>query len=160
VQHPDLAMPWPAWYELDGEMPATVALHVKPDVLPSQLPLYIADLSKTSGTSLSVYLQPLDRAQYGREMQIRDLAQRIAYALAADAKRIDLKLPFTVKRLNDTTVDKQPQELLLIVRTIMSILGNATFKGRVPIAEGVEAFLFDRDGTGILMLWSRGRDSQ
>jgi polar amino acid transport system permease protein len=28
IDSPDLAMPWPAWYELDGEMPATVALTV------------------------------------------------------------------------------------------------------------------------------------
>ncbi|MBC8108590.1 MAG: hypothetical protein H7Z14_18540, partial [Anaerolineae bacterium] len=104
VQKPDLAMPWPAWYELDGEAPATVALHVKPDVLPSQLPLYMQDIIRSPGAgsaakheehNLSVYLEPLDRAQYGREMQIQDLAQRIAYALSADARRIDIKLPFT-----------------------------------------------------------------
>ena len=37
VQAPDLAMPWPAWYELDGRMPATVALSVPTSVLPSQI---------------------------------------------------------------------------------------------------------------------------
>jgi hypothetical protein len=164
VQHPDLAMPWPAWYELDGEAPATVALHVKPDVLPSQLPLYMQEIVRASpGSSgarhethnLSVYLEPLDRAQYGREMQIQDLAQRIAYALSADARRIDIKLPFTVQR-DGESVSKQPQELLMIVRTMLRTLGNSTFKGKVPIAEGVEAFLFDRNGEGILMLWDRG----
>ena len=177
VQKPDLAMPWPAWYELDGQAPATVALHVKPDVLPSQLPLYTQDV-KGSGfgvqssvgavapelrtpnpePSLSLYLEPLDRAQYGRDTQIRDLAQRICYALTADAQRIDLKLPFTVRRVGDS-IDKQPQELLMIVRTMMMMLGNATFKGKVPIAEGVEAFLFDRNGEGVLMLWTRGTDA-
>jgi len=35
VQHPDLAMPWPAWYELEGRLPATVALSVNGSVLPS-----------------------------------------------------------------------------------------------------------------------------
>jgi len=74
IDAPDLAMPWPAWYELDGEMPATVALHVKPEILPSQLPLYIQDerdraaSAKRSGHgtsavhNLSVYLEPADRA--------------------------------------------------------------------------------------------------
>ncbi len=169
VQHPDLAMPWPAWYELDGEMPATVALHVKPDVLPNQLPLYMADIVKggasgaeSSSTAshrseplLSVFLQPLDSQQYGREVQIRDLAQRIAYALSADAKRIDIKLPYDVTRIGEG-VSKHPQELFLVVRTILRTLSNATFKGKVPIAEGVEAFLFDRNGEGVLMLWDRG----
>ena len=164
VQRPDLAMPWPAWYELDGEAPATVALHVKPDVLPSQLPLYMQDIVRAPGAgqqskhethNLSVYLEPLDRAHYGREMQIQDLAQRFAYALSADAKRIDIKLPFTAQR-DGETVSKQPQELLMIVRTILRTLSNSTFKGKVPIADGVEAFLFDRNGEGILMLWDRG----
>src|SRR5262249_55423156 len=57
---------------------------------------------------------------------------------------------------NDSPVVKQPQELLIIIRTVMTILGGATFKGRVPVAEGVEAFLFDRNGQGILVMWDRG----
>ena len=27
----------------------------------------------------------------------------------------------------------------------------------MPVAEGVEAFLFDRDGQGILVVWDRAR---
>src|SRR5205823_466294 len=97
VQKPDLAMPWPAWYDLEGELPATVALSVPPSVLPAQLPLYMQDIKSHEGHNLSLTLQLLDRSQYGREMQIRDLAQRVVYALAADAKRIDLPLPFSVR---------------------------------------------------------------
>jgi hypothetical protein len=177
VDKPDLAMPWPAWYELDGQLPATVALHVKPEVLPSQVPLYVHDIqnldSKSGPTTssanqlsqnhnLSIFLEPLDRAQYGREVQIRDLVERIIYALSADARRIDLKLPFTVTRQadradgSDETITKQPQELLIVIRTVMSLLSGATFKGKVPIADGVEAFLFDRGGQGVLVLWDRG----
>ena len=33
---------------------------------------------------------------------------------------------------------------------------GATYKGRVPIAEGVEAFLFDKGGQGVLVMWDRG----
>ena len=56
---------------------------------------------------------------------------------------------------------KQPQELLMIVRTLVTTLGGATFKGKVPIAEGVEAFLFEKEGKGhrpegILALWDKG----
>ncbi|HEY7086523.1 MAG TPA: hypothetical protein VH518_00460 [Tepidisphaeraceae bacterium] len=176
IEHPDLAMPWPAWYELDGQLPATVALHIKPDVLPAQVPLYVKDLESgeklaphdtnhlPANHNLSIYLEPLERAQYGRDVQIRDLAQRMVYALAADARRIDLKLPFTVIQdptategeEDDSPVVKQPQELLIIIRTVMTILGGATFKGKVPVAEGVEAFLFDRGGQGILVMWDRG----
>lgn len=156
IQHPDLAMPWVAWYEMEGRMPATVALAIPPSILPSQLPLYMRDV-RGGDSDLSLTLQLLDREQYGRELQIRDLAQRVVYALAANARRIDLPLPFDV-RVDGDDVIKQPQELLMIVRTLTQTLGGTTFKGKVPIAEGVEAFLFDKHGTGILVLWSLSND--
>ncbi len=155
VQKPDLAMPWPAWYEMEGQLPATVALSVHPAVLPSQLPLYMQDVRKHEGHNLSLTLQLMDAGRYGREVQIRDLAQRVIYALAADAKRIDVPLPFTVCREGDDIVN-QPQELLMIVRTLTTTLGGAAFKGKVPIAEGVEAFLFEKANQGILAIWDRG----
>jgi hypothetical protein len=162
VQTPDLAMPWPAWYELDGKLPATVALSVPANVLPAQIPLYIEDIkaragnagSTEKGPQLSLSLQRLE-PQYGREVVIRDMAERITQALAAGADRIDVPLPFTVKRMGDTLV-KQPEEMLLVQRTLLTTLGGTTFRGKVPIAEDVEAFLFDKNGTGILVLWSRG----
>ena len=60
MDKPDLAMPWPAWYDLDGELPATVALSVPPEVLPSQLPLYMQDIRGHKGHNLSLSLQLLD----------------------------------------------------------------------------------------------------
>jgi hypothetical protein len=155
VQHPDLAMPWPAWYELEGKLPATVALSVNGSVLPHQLPLYMQEIRKHEGHNLSLTLQLLDRQQYGREVQIRDLAQRVIYALAADANRIDLPLPFSVMGEGDE-IEKQPQELFMIVRTLMSTLSGASFRGRLTIGDGVEAFLFDRSGVGLLALWDKG----
>jgi hypothetical protein len=158
VQKPDLAMPWPAWYELEGKLPATVALSLPSTVLPEQLPLYVHDIKNRTtiekAPQLSLSLQRLD-PQYGREVIIRDTAERITQALAAGADRIDVPLPFTVKRVGDELV-KQPEEMLIILRTLLTTLGGTTFRGKVPIAEDVEAYLFDRDGTGILVVWSTG----
>lgn len=156
VVDPDLAMPWPAWYDLSGDLPATVALSVPPDVLPSQLPLYIQDIRGHEGHNLSLSLQLLD-GRYGREVQIRDLAQRVVYALAGGASRIDLPLPFTVRKDGDHVTD-QPRELLLIIRTLVSQLSGATFRGRIPNANNVDAFLFDRNGQGVMVLWNRGQE--
>jgi hypothetical protein len=157
IQSPDLAMPWPAWFELEGQLPATVALSVPPSVLPSQLPLYMQDLKGHEGHNLSISLQLLDRGQYGREMQIRDLAQRVIYALAADARRIDLPLPFAVRRENEQVV-RQPKELLMVMRTLITTLGDSQYHGKLPLADGVEAFLFEKNGQGILALWDRGNE--
>jgi len=167
MHDPDLAMPWPAWYELDGSAPATVALSIPASVLPHQVPLYINDLSRSAedagrgsagnrrASRLAITLQPLERGQYGREAQIRDYAQRITYALAAGAEHIDVPLPFTVKKDKDA-LDPRPQEMFMITRTLLATLGGATFRGKVPMAENLEAFLFDRNGQGVLVLWDRG----
>jgi hypothetical protein len=157
MDKPDLAMPWPAWYDLSGELPATVALSLPPEVLPQQIPLYIQDLRAHQGHNLSLSLQLLDPS-YGREEQIRDLAQRVVYSLAGGASRIDLPLPF-VLRTDGQQVSDEPLEMLLIIRTLLSQLSGTTFRGKVPIAPNVEAFLFDRDGQGVLVLWSRGGDT-
>jgi hypothetical protein len=168
VEQPDLAMPWPAWYDLEGggggaKMPATVALAVPASVLPAQLPLYIHDVNACAAAAardaagrnrLSLTLQPLDVARHGRMTQIRDLAQRVVYALAAGATRIDLPLPFEVQRRGDDVV-QQPAELMIILRTLTTTLSGARYMGKVPIAEGIDAFLFDRDGQGIVALWDR-----
>jgi hypothetical protein len=154
MDNPDLAMPWPAWYDLSGNLPATVSLSVPSEVLPSQLPLYMQDIRGHQGHFLSLSLQFLD-ARYGRDEQIKDLAQRVIYAVAGGADRIDFPLPFTLRR-DGQTVSDEPQEMVLIIRTLVSQLAGATFKGKVPIAQNVEAFLFDRGGQGVMVLWNRG----
>jgi hypothetical protein len=156
VVNPDLAMPWPAWYDLGNNLPATVALSVSPDVLPSQVPLYIQDLHSHKGHNLSLSLQLLDN-RYGRDVQIRDLAQRFVYAIAGGADRIDLPLPFTVQKDQDH-VTPQPRELFIIMRTLLSQLSGATFRGKIPNSSNVDAFLFDRNGQCVLVIWSRGME--
>ena len=44
----------------------------------------------------------------------------------------------------------------MVMRTLTTILSGAVYRGKMPIAEGVESFLFDRNGQGILVLWDRG----
>ena len=158
MDNPDLAMPWPAWYEPDNHLPATVAMSFPTSVLPNQLPLYIRQINTYKGHNLSLTIEPMDAKRYGRRVQIRDLAQRVIYALSAGAQRIDLPLPFTIEQQGSQTIQR-PQELLLILRTLMTTLNGAKYQGKVPIAEGVEAFLFDRHGQGILALWDRGNSS-
>jgi hypothetical protein len=155
MNKPDLAMPWPAWYELPNDLPAGVAVSVPPSILPSQLPLYIQDVQTHTDHAISLRLQPLDRARYGREVQVRDLAQRIIYALSAGAKRIDLPLPITATHdeLGDST---EPGPLFVVMRTLFSTLSGSQFKGRIQFGDGIEGFLFDREGEGIIALWSRG----
>jgi hypothetical protein len=224
VQRPEPAMPWPAWFELDSKSPGALAVYINPDIVPSQIPLYLSDLHDhgmaapasmapsasiappeppaagavsgqpaaaagrgADGRPFSVYLVPLDRARYGRDAQIADFAKRIAYSLAAGAQRIDVPLPYDVQdeptapspsaapaagnpggagsdAADDSAEVSQPlsrpQELFLVLRTITNTLSRAEYRGQVPIADGVEAFLFERDGRGILMIWDKTKGSQ
>ncbi|HEX8915282.1 MAG TPA: NEW3 domain-containing protein, partial [Humisphaera sp.] len=178
VRQPDLAMPWPAWYEIDGQAPATVALSLPAQmILPDQIPLYVADAAGdglapsrpaattrtattapapgSRPTNVSVSLGWLGASQYGRHEHLRDLAERVVRTLAADAGRIDLPLPVAVRTEQGVTV-QEPGEELMVLRTIITTLGGATPRGRVPVADGVEAFLFDRGGLGVIALWDRG----
>lgn len=155
VEDPDVAMPWPAWVELDTRLPSSVALSVGSEILPEQLPLYIADVRAHRGKRVNLVLQPIDRQTYGRAAQERDWALRIAFAFAGGADRIDLPL------LLDATVQRgiamgEPEPLFAIQRTITTQLSGATCLGRVPIADDVDAILFRREGQGIMVVWKRG----
>jgi hypothetical protein len=159
INNPDLEMPWPACYDLPTDAPQAIALSVPPSVLPSQVPLYLQDLKPRAQRAISVTLQPLDRARYGRDVQIRDLAQRLVYALSANAPRIDFPLPMT-DASDDVGALSEPDELLVILRTLLTTLSGAKYRGRVALGDGIDAFLFDRGSHGILALWGRGDASK
>lgn len=152
LMRPNLAVPWSAWFELPEDAPSSINLVIPPEVLPEQLSLYLKDAAGvTTGRRVGISLRPISIERYGREVMLRDWAQRIALAAASDAQRIDLPL-----FAGDVALDHpQPDELLMVTRTAMMILSHARFDGRVPIAEGVEALLFNRDGRDVLVVWSR-----
>ncbi|HUB26775.1 MAG TPA: NEW3 domain-containing protein [Tepidisphaeraceae bacterium] len=159
MNNPDLAMPWPAWYDVGDQLPATIALSVPPQVLPEHIPLYMHDLQANPGSvrhHLSLTIQPLDES-YPRVQRLRDLAQRVIYAVAGGADRIDLPLPFSVEG-DDQNLHAEPSELFVVDRTLMRTLDGAVFKGEAPLGDGVDALLFDRGGQGILAVWSRSGD--
>ena len=157
--HAKLTMPWPALYELDNRpLPESVALMLPSSVLPDQIPGYLADyLEGTPARQVSVALQPLDPVRYGRDAQRADLALRVAYALAGGANRIDLPMPFRVSHDPDGNEASliAPDELMIAQRVIASQLSNATFAGTVSLAPNVDAFVFDRDGEGVMLVRAR-----
>lgn len=164
VDRPDLAMPWSALFQTQGPMPPTIALSIPSQVLPEQIPLYLQDIhepgpSPTDITKVSLSLLPLAEDRYDRQTRLRDIVQRVVYALVGGADRIDLPLPLSVRGKTESQV-KCPEELFLVLRTLLRNLGKTTYKGQVPLGESVEAFLFDRNGQGILVIWSKSGSGQ
>lgn len=154
ITNPDLEMPWPAYYDLPADAPQAIALSVPSTVLPSQVPLYLQDIRPRVPRAISVTLKPLDRGRYGRDVQIRDMAQRFVYALSADAPRVDFPLPMTAAS-DDVGDVSEPDELLIILRTMLTTLSGTRYRGRVTLGDGIDAFLFDRGTQGILAMWGR-----
>ncbi len=166
TEHPDLAVPWPIGFDPPAGtkgLPSSLALSVPASVLPNEIPPYLKDAQAraTAGgpAVASVSLEPLDEAKYGTATRAADLAKRIVYTLAAGLARVELPVPLVAGT-------GEPTDLFAVERTAFGSLSGATYRGRLPLAEGVEAFLFERAdppadvaaGSGVVVLWSDGAD--
>ncbi len=158
VASPDLAMPWPARRStavLQSMPPSALSLRVPPDMLPRQIPLYIADANPAI-TELSLYIEPPNADWYGRLERLSDLAQRITYVLAGGVGRVTVPLPCQQSAGSSTF---EPTEDYLVLRTLATHLSGLEYQGRVPAGDTerpVEALLFaDSAGTrGVIVAWT------
>jgi hypothetical protein len=154
IDKPDLAMPCPVTYELPNPLPPAIELSIPTNVLPAQIPLYLQDFHGQENQSICLSLSTLDPDRYDRTTRIADLAERVVYALASNVPRFDLPMPVNVHQQGDEQT-VEPQELAIIERTLLSQLSGAQYRGKLPIADGVNAFLFERNRKGIVVLWAR-----
>jgi hypothetical protein len=144
---PDLAMPWPAEYEVETGG-SQVVLRVPRAVLPNQIPLYLDDLRRRVQGDLIASLEPLNPDDYGRDVTLSDFVQRIVYTLAGGATRLDLPLPTRNGRDG-----LEPSDLLPAMRTVFGALSSSLSRGPVPLQSGIEAHLFEANRRGVLVLW-------
>jgi hypothetical protein len=159
--HPDLAMPIPLGFDppTGKAKPAAVAMAVPPNILPGEIPSYLKDLTdlaaKGGPAVASVSLRPIGTGT--AVARATDLVQRVVYALSTGVPRVDLPVPLTGPA-------DAPTPPFLVERTLLSNLSGAAFRGRLPVADGVDAFLFERagptdpdgGGRGIAVLWADG----
>ena len=159
---PPLAMPWPAWYSVEDANPESLNLVVPSMILPSQLELYALEATKESGSRpVSLRLEPVSEATYGRETRLRDWAQRITFALAtSNIERVELPLPFVLSNdIANGTPGFNPNELALVTRAVLLQLAGSTYQGKMPVAPNVEAHCFEREGKGVIVLWNTDNTS-
>ncbi len=164
TEHADLAMPCPLGFDpptAGKGRPSSLALSVPASILPNEIPPYLRDAGARAAAGgpavASVSLEPVDGGRYGPAARAADLAERVVYALAAGGPaRVDLPVPLVPGT-------GEPTDLFAVERTLVSSLSGAAYRGRLPLADGVEAFLFERpDGppgeSGLVVLWSAGPD--
>jgi hypothetical protein len=159
IDRPDVAMPCPLMFELPLPNPSSMTLSIPSSILPAEIPLYLQEYHGRESQSITLSLALLDTNSYGRDTQIRDMAQRVVYSLASDVPRIDLPLPLVAHQQGDEVV-AEPQEMTLIMRTLLSSLSGARFRAKLPIAADIDAFLFERGGQGIVVLWNKNEVSK
>lgn len=147
---PNLTLPWSATREPESATPSvTLALRVPPQVMPDQLGLLVTDAQRAAPSAMSrpvtLIVVPRD-GQTPRAVRLRDLFERLVYAAASPAARIDVRLPYD---------GQDPDELLLVLRTVYGMLSNTVYRGPLRLHDGVEAHLFQQGARGVLALWPR-----
>lgn len=162
-----LIIPWNALYDFDARQfpSALLDLRLPAIIKPAQIPAYIdnfrqaltprpatsapatpaAPLPPPSLLPLFAHLDPLDEGSVPHAQRLADFAQRIIMARIAQPRAI----LFDVR-------PGSPDELFLVYRTLVRAIGNATFIAELPLGRGLRAFLFDRQGSGTLILWNDG----
>ena len=152
---PDLAMPWPAWYEMEGKLPATWSLNVPPQVLPSQIPLYMQEVRGQKGHNLSITSRSSTASSTAATC--RSAISSSGWSTPWPPTPSESTSPFPTPSSDDGDDSvQQPQEMLIVLRTLIARWADQSSAARCPIADGIEAFLFERNGKGVLVLWDRG----
>ena len=190
LSKPRLVIPWNALFDFDIKSYPNAVLDLRiPNVIkPTQITSYVHNLADAARpvdspappppraqsasapapeTPMYIHVEPLEEASYARTDRLSDFAQRVLFARSTNPLAVMIDLPLhRITPISSGTTHSEPDELLLIYRTLVRTLGTATYRREVSIAPGVRAFLFVRneaDGAspindtnheGILALWN------
>jgi hypothetical protein len=163
-------VPWNALFEFDPKQypGAGLDLRLPAAIKPSQIPAYLenfrtalsANAGATGKEALIAHLDPLDEESYERLDRLADFAQRVVYARTANPTAILVDLPVSNPLGGPGGTGAagergEPNELLLVYRTLVAGLGNSRFVREIPLVPGIKGFLFERSGgAGTLVLWN------
>ena len=118
-------------------------------------------LSTTSGSGVArwISIQPLSRKKHTPQVRAGDLVKRLVMAKAGGAEAIFAHRLFDPDHglLN---ADGSPTELFLTWRAAVDALRGAEYLGALRLQGGSRNFVFDRDGEGIVVLWSKKKTTE
>lgn len=188
LDKPRLVMPWNALFDFDAKSypHAVLDLRIPSVIKPTQITSYIHNFAEAAGshagasaaasrpanaaapeTPMYVHIEPLEEAAYSRMDRLSDFAQRVVFARSTNPLAVMTDLPLTrTTPVSSGATHSEPDELLLVYRTLVRVLGTAAYRREINIAPGIRAFLFvrkDADGAapvsdsnheGILALWN------
>ncbi|MBN1846313.1 MAG: hypothetical protein JW810_11560, partial [Sedimentisphaerales bacterium] len=151
-----LAVPLSSMFQVNQAQIGTshVALAIPSAIVPREIPSYLEDSRSRGMDVIWANVEPLASRYYSRRHRIIDFAKRIAYTKKGGAQAIFTDHPWTQRAGNGRLVT-EPTELFLVYRTLADLLGGTDCIGQFQLAPDIQALIFDRDGTGTLLLWNQ-----
>jgi len=100
----------------------------------------------------SIYLQPSSPAGVDRREQLGDWCKRLVYARETGVETVFVPQPWFTR---DTLAGPvtEPTSELVVLRTIVDVIGDATPASPVYVAPGVTALTFNHHDTTVLAMW-------
>ncbi|MHC4994182.1 MAG: hypothetical protein ACYTGQ_03925 [Planctomycetota bacterium] len=157
VSDPTVLTPWSADLELTPEATRSTGLLMRlpVSVRPGQIPRYAEGWPLAGGSTdpdLTLLVDTLAPDRFFHEARATDLALRMIRAWQAQPDRIAIRQPWAMFRKHEAEL--LPDPLLAVWSNVSSQLAGRRFVGRMSLGEGVETYLLDGPGGGVLVAWA------
>ncbi len=150
-----MGLAWPWLHELPPLPPGLCSFYSqggRPSLTATELQHYLTSASATAGTAW-VRIEPLPADRYDVTTRVRDLTMCMMAAKKGRAATIMLPDPFH-QGTGVLFPDGTPRELLLPWTILARNLGKAEYVGEFLLPAGSTAYVFERNGQAILVLWN------
>ncbi len=152
---PILVAPWSIQHELgDSVLPANIlSVWVPAETPPSEIPGYLDEQFLDLGyQQVWALLQVPPQGRYRRLPRLADFCKRLIYAQQSGANKIFVRQPWRSRAVSGKVVT-EPDELFVVLRTVVSLLDDAVYIGELEIDEHITCHAFDRYGKAVLVMW-------
>jgi len=149
-----------AYEEGSGKLPVDqITLSIHDEFPRDQYTQKMKGLKKQRYDRVSAYIEPLDKDRYDRLPRLADWAQRILLARHAGASTVYVPQTWKVNQTSQG-LTVEPEETLIILRTIADVLGDALPSPVLHVGDGVYALTFYEGNKSILALWDENTDDR
>lgn len=151
---PQLVVPWSVDQHRRGDLPGGTALmmDVPPAVLAEQIPQYLEEWSQQAGPELFLRLRAGDSRSLSPTSRIEDLVLRMLYAWNCSPRGLVLSRPWIREEGTGVLL---PDPLLGVFTNLAHRLAGRKLVGKLPVEPGVECWVMDGAGGGMLVTWNR-----
>lgn len=156
---PRLATPWSIEHELrpDRLVSDCISVRIPAEIAPADIADYWASLPPGNAEKFWAYVETLPADQHSPVQRAADLMERFLALLRLNIDTIFVRQPWgwTAGRSRP-----EPRQELLVLQAASTLLADKTWVGTVLLDMNAQADVFDRDGTGVLVVRDRSGDGR